>query len=53
MEPTLYTKKQLKEKGLTAAQIKALVPAGTIKSGGRGRPSFGYALPATTESVAA
>lgn len=40
----IVTKKDLRDQGYTIAQISSLTPDTEVKSGGRGRPAFGYKL---------
>jgi hypothetical protein len=42
MAEKLMTKKQLRERGWTHRQVKELTPDGTVKTGLKGRPAFGY-----------
>jgi hypothetical protein len=42
--PKLLTKKDLRTRGWTHRQIKGITPDGTIKTGEKGRPAFGFAV---------
>lgn len=48
--PKMFTKKDLRGRGWTHSQIKAMTKDDTVKTGERGRPAFGFKVSSVLEA---